>query len=87
MRRCALLLCTVVTLAVAAPPSSLRQQIQERLLGTSVQVVAELSSGMGTYSVRGSGTVFKRNGRTYILLPNATPSRACLCRQAGGRRR
>jgi S1-C subfamily serine protease len=67
MRRCALLLCAVVTLAVAAPPASLRQQIQERLLGTSVQVVAELSSEMGTYSVRDSGTVFKRNGRTYVL--------------------
>jgi len=67
MRWCALLLCAVVTLAVAAPPATLRQQIQERLLGTSVQVVAELSSAMGTYSVRGSGTVFKRNGRTYVL--------------------
>jgi hypothetical protein len=67
MRRCALLLCAVVTLAVATPPASLRQQIQERLLGTSVQVVAELSSEMGTYSVRGSGTVFKRNSRTFVL--------------------
>jgi S1-C subfamily serine protease len=66
MRLCALLLCAIVALAVAAPPA-LRQQIQERLLGTSVQVVAELSSAMGAYSVRGSGTVFKRNGRTYIL--------------------
>jgi S1-C subfamily serine protease len=55
----------LVMLASASP--SLRQQIQERLLGTSVQVVAEKERGWGATVVMGSGTVFKKNGKTFVL--------------------
>jgi len=60
-----LLLGGLIMLASASP--ALRQQIQERLLGTSVQVVAEKESEWGATIVMGSGTVFKRNGKTFVV--------------------
>jgi hypothetical protein len=60
-----LLLGGLIMLASASP--TLRQQIQERLLGTSVQVVAENESEWGATVVMGSGTVFKRNGKTFVV--------------------
>jgi S1-C subfamily serine protease len=60
-----LLLGGLLMLASASP--SLRQQIQERLLGTSVQVVAEKGNAWGATVVMGSGTVFKKNGKTFVL--------------------
>jgi len=55
----------LVMFASAFP--QLRQQIQERLLGTSVQVVAEKEGQWGMSIVMGSGTVFKKNGKTFVL--------------------
>jgi len=60
-----ILLGGLIMLASAAP--SLRQQIQERLLGTSVQVVAEKGEEWGTTVVMGSGTVFKKNKKAFVL--------------------
>jgi len=60
-----LLLGGMVMLASASP--TLRQQIQERLLGTSVQVVAEKENNWGATVVMGSGTVFKKDGKSFVL--------------------
>jgi len=60
-----LLLGGTVMLAAASPV--LRQQIQDRLLGASVQVVAERETGFGATVAMGSGVVFKRNNKSFVL--------------------
>ena len=68
MKQCgsiSLLLLGVIAMVVASP--SLKQEIQERLLGTSVQVIASKESAWGEWVVMGSGVVFKKNGKSYVV--------------------
>lgn len=67
MRTFLLLICGVIFMTMVAAELSQqkrREWLEKHVLGASVQVVVERN---GAWRVAGSGTVFKRNGRTYVV--------------------
>lgn len=67
MRVVIAVICVVITMMSVATTEltqkQLREWLEKHVLGASVQIIAE----KGSWRVAGSGTVFKKNGRTYVL--------------------